>query len=223
LSGDIVNCGCNRIQVSLQGIEDIHNDIVADSGSFKKVIKNIYHLNECKERNKSVKPALLINCVITRKNADYLFDILQEFESLPVQAIRFLHLIFDEDETGRIIFDDLLPKGEAIDKITHFAGYVLKNKFKVPASFFPPLDVTQIEAYYNDLYFPFCKTCIFPWSGLRLDIRGQLVTCNGFEIGNISKHSLKELWNGDKNQSFRRNLQKIGIMPDCQRCFHRQY
>lgn len=218
----IVASNCDKINISIHGDEEIHDRIVGVNGSFSKVISNLNILNEYKNKKNTTLPLIAVNCVIGRKNVEYLHKILHTLKSLPIHSITFQHLMFSQDDLEKPNGD--VPRSkEEIDAIKDFIKYVKSNYSGLPVLFFPPIKTKGLFNYYNDYTYPFKNTCIFPWLALRIQVNGSVTTCNRFKLGDIKYEKVKEIWNNYGNMEFRSKLKRFGIFENCQRCCFRQY
>lgn len=218
----IVDNGCDKINISIHGDEEMHDRIVGVKGCFSMLASNLNILNEYKKSKNTPLPLIAVNCVISRKNVKYLHRILSTLRFLPVHSITFQHLIFSPDALEKPDSDVPRSKSE-IYFIKDFINYIESKHFDVPILFFPRIQIKDLFNYYNNYVYPFKNICVFPWLALRIKTNGLVTTCNGFELGNIKYGKVKEMWNSCQNREFRNKLRRFGIFRDCQRCCHRQY
>jgi MoaA/NifB/PqqE/SkfB family radical SAM enzyme len=218
----IVDSNCRNINISIHGYSHVHDNVVGVKGSFDKVVSNLNVLDEYKKARNTILPRIALNCVINKKNVEYLYDILNTFKDLPVHSITFQHLIFTPEDLEDT--EKRVPKSkEELETVKRFIEYVENNQFSLPIQFFPSIKTKDIFHYYNDFDYPFERTCTFPWHVLRLRPEGSVTTCNGLELGNIRNEKLTGMWNSHKNNQFRKKLKKSGISRSCYRCCHRNY
>ena len=91
--------------------------------------------------------------------------------------------------------------------------------YNIALNFRPPLNDGEIEKRFFDPNFSYCSRCFYPWFETRLDPFGNIYPCSiDIPMGNIRKESLKEIWQGNKYRSFRKNLKKHKLLPACAKC-----
>jgi radical SAM protein with 4Fe4S-binding SPASM domain len=61
-------------------------------------------------------------------------------------------------------------------------------------------------------------TCNVVWSTMHIGPYGDVFPCFSYNMGNVRKNSLMEIWNGDKYKTFRKQLQKAGVFRGCIGC-----
>ena len=104
---DICKAGLNDIFISLDGPEEIHNQIRGHKSSFQKAIEGIEELLK-----KSSRPNISIFCVITEWNIGYLKEFADYFTKYPIKQLGFMHTNFTPDfivKNHNQIYDDKYP------------------------------------------------------------------------------------------------------------------
>ena len=61
-------------------------------------------------------------------------------------------------------------------------------------------------------------TCRVVWSTMHVGPYGDVFPCYSYNMGNVRKNSLMEIWNGEKYKKFRKQLQQAGIFRGCIGC-----
>ena len=64
----LVDLGLEAICFSIDGIDDVHDDIRGAMDSYRKAVSAITYLNRIKKEKKSKTPNIFINCVIMKDN-----------------------------------------------------------------------------------------------------------------------------------------------------------
>jgi MoaA/NifB/PqqE/SkfB family radical SAM enzyme len=219
----IVDNKCDHVTISVHGPEELHDNIVGVSGCFSKVISNIKLLDDYKKEKKTVFPLITMHCVMIKKNAKSLRDILRILEPLPVHSIEFLNLMFTSEELDDP--ESAVPRDreytDAIKEFTRYAGMRSRNPRVL---FLPYIRPEDIELYYNDFYYPFGGGCIQPWITLWIFKDGSAAICSREDtVGSVREESIKQLWNNRKSIALRNRLRKQGLTKNCQRCCFRQF
>jgi MoaA/NifB/PqqE/SkfB family radical SAM enzyme len=219
------------IRVSLDGLEEVHDEIRNVKGLFKTVIDNIKYLRTIKSYDEQ---KVRLNCVLLEDNVDSMFGMIELAEKLDCD-IQFQHLVFSDeqhekehkDKTKDLFGEDLTRfKGgqdimvkdtnklkENIKKINELTGK------KIKINFLPDLSEEEIEPYYYDLdNYTHSKRCYFPWGTARIDCEGNVYPCMKLNYGNLLEERFGVVWNNKKARKFRKNLAKSKLFPNCIRC-----
>jgi radical SAM protein with 4Fe4S-binding SPASM domain len=88
----------------------------------------------------------------------------------------------------------------------------------------PVLNPEKIHTYYAELETPVRNYCVVPWCQVNVDYNGDVHFCADYPdyiLGNIKEQSIKEIYNGDRANRFRKALSDCegGMFPGCLRCY----
>ena len=80
----------------------------------------------------------------------------------------------------------------------------------------------EMDLFFNkpDQLAPKAK-CKVPWKAATIVANGDVIInnrCSEFKAGNIREQSFGEIWCGERYQTFRRELKRVGYFPVCYRC-----
>lgn len=218
---NLVENNCSGINLSVHGIEDVHNTIVGTANAFKKVQGAVQALEIEKRRKGAKKPRVAINCVITNHNVLQLQEIYEEFEEWPVSSMTFQHVSFSKEECIDKV-DFSITDEEKLNSLVSFMDSI-KQKANVPVHFFPAIAKKDIASYYKDPEFPSKIQCALPWLSLRVYPSGKVKMCE-IDFGDISSMSITDVMNSDAAVNFRSMVSKGKFNGDiCFRCCHRAY
>lgn len=219
---DIVSNNCSGINVSIHGDADLHNSTTGIKDAFSKTIDGLRRLEEVKQKHKTLKPAVAINCVINNKNVLSLEKVLQTFEGLPINSVTFQHLTFLEEELEKQE-DFLILEKSKLNYLSDFMNEMSSGKKAMKINFFPKIDPSNLERYYTDLSYARPASCIIPWLSVRLLPDGDMMMC-GYRYGNVREEALVKVINSIEAQKFRA-LVRAGEFnsPACYRCCHQRF
>jgi len=96
---DLVKAGVGRIYVSLDGTNEIHDNIRGNRGTYNHVQKAITYLVEAKKELSVNKPEIIVNCTISKSNVDNFEKIISIVEGFGVDTLEFEYV--GEQETLR--------------------------------------------------------------------------------------------------------------------------
>ena len=215
---------------SVHGPRELHEDIVGQKGAFDSLSRNIRYLNA---KRKNMR--LILNCVISEENYQYLEEMVVLGRQMGVDFVRFEHLIFlnnKEYENHLEVSSRVFPRqkcelatyiknldsveiGRTLEKSIPY----LRKKYKKFVLFKPYLNPRELSSWYKRNFF-LKRRCFFVQHSLFIKPNGDIVPCqffNNFVLGNILKDDLMRVWRSGERKSFSRQLNKR-LLPGCMRC-----
>lgn len=233
----LVEAGLDKVSLSLDGPEHIHNKARRTNDGFSRAVHGIKALNELKRINHKIKPTVEIGCTISDQNYRYLDDVVDIAEALEVSCLIFLHLCFlsDKEFGGQEALFRHLFQTESI----HWAGYrykpgdidvdflnekleIIKSQHRrMPVIIHPDFDKAEIRDYYaNPAFRPvsYENLCLAPWTTVYVFPNGDVSPCSSFVAGNLRHESLKSIWNNQRFRNFRNELKRRRFFPVCPKC-----
>jgi MoaA/NifB/PqqE/SkfB family radical SAM enzyme len=228
----LVNSGIEKLYVSLDGPQKVHDCIRGVDGCHERVIEGLKRVIALTEKRH--KPGLSVFYTISDYNFQYLAPTLSILEGLGVKDMLFTHLLFINEQmstvsnklhpefpTTPVNISDVHPGKIDIDVLASQIKEVKRNK-KIKANFFPELPVSKLAAYYREpLKLISNNRCIFAWNLASIRADGELMViprCSVNNLGNVNKTPFKQLWNSKSLRDFRIALKDIGSYPSCSRC-----
>lgn len=239
ISKELVNMGLNRITgsgltgitVSIDGPEEIHDEIRNTHGAYKKAIEGIRQIQEHKKSDNKKYPNVGITCCIMPSNVNYLHEIIDIYANIGVSSFNFQVFIpplikrlgldiVDEIEgnptpTTKLI-EEIEPKilETEIEKIKSVA-----KERHVTFTFSPRFQAHELINYYQNKIFLTEWTCRSSMSIIRINPYGDVYPCFNYKIGNIRDQKISDLWNNKRHRYFRKKLKNNGgIFPECVGC-----
>jgi len=217
---ELVEIGVDRMNVSLDGPEAIHDRVRNTPGAFARAAAGIQAVAQYKAEGGLPHPRITINSVITRENQPHMAEMLAVAQRAGAQGLSFQHLKFADDETGdlhRLDVERLLAEMPQLARQAAVAGLAL--------TFFPRLSPQQIRDYYQRPVAELGGHCLMPWFVMRIRLGGEISPCSGYVVDNVRTKTgtLRQVWNSPRYRTFRQNLARQGILATCGRCCHRQY
>jgi len=228
----LIEGGLKELFISLDGPEEIHNEIRGHKSSYQRAIEGIELIV-----SQSAIPVSVF-CVITEWNIGYLKKFLDELKQLPLQQVGFLHSNFTTNQMvelhnqrfGSAFFatpsniDEVDFTNYNLDELSAELNEILSMKYPFEVSLHPRLTSTdELKTYYLHPDQKVGKKCLDVFYNLMIKSDGSVIPAHGrcFDLttGNIYDSSLKEIWNSEKIVELRRALnQEGGLLPACQRC-----
>jgi len=229
---DLVNTDISVIVVSIDGPPRMHDKNRGVKGIYAAAVEGIKEI--IVERRKLGKhfPKVNINAVINSKSINDMDHLLNLAKELGVDGISFQHPAFynnniadanktyckdqgiNVDVIGMLCNEDVISK----DQLINLKKFIEKAKqSKNPMVFIKPF-IDSIDDYYtHSLPGPSSK-CYTIWDAGIIRGSGDLEMCLGYNIGNVLKTPVLELWNNNHAQRIRKLVKKHKVMPACFRC-----
>lgn len=245
----LASSGVEIVTVSLDGPEDVHDDIRGQSGVFNRATQGIKTLVKARKRIKSPSPILSINCTISRSNMKHLAEMVRLASGLGADTLQIQHTIFDSPDNvfrhnnilcaesararGLDLLEPSIPDGEYYQSeiFPEDMPHLLKSleavrseakKTRIKLEFLPNLPLELIRFYYSNLGHPFSQLCDYLWKTCRILPDGTVSPCLHVLAGNIADNPVLDLWNGPRMQHFREIISQE-LFPGCARCCHRNF
>lgn len=221
------NSGLVSVGISLEGPEDLHDQIVQVKGAFKRTVDAISLISELKRKRSLRLPILDLKVVITKKNFRYLTDMYKLAYDKGMEICSF-QLQNNQRSSYGIDKGEITPPSEypppleTIDpselkaEITKLLTYSSDKSTEL--RFNPPLAIEDILKHYQNKLDIFKFTCNIAWTTMHIGPYGDVYPCFSISMGNIREQTLKQIWNGQKYCQFRSSLIKSKIFPGCIGC-----
>ncbi len=229
----ICESGLDDIFISLDGPQEIHNQIRGHKNSFQKAIEGIEELLK-----QSQRPNISIFCVITEWNIGHLKEFADYFKKFPLKQLGFMHTNFTPhfivsnhnkiygnkylatiSNTEQIEISKMNLK-ILLDEITE----IKKSEYSFKVTFSPEIsDEIKLDVFYNHPEKLIGNICNDVYRNIMIKSDGSVIPAHGrcynLNIGNIYNNSLKEIWNSKVVSEFRKDLMNAGgLFPACSRC-----
>ncbi|WP_299887538.1 radical SAM protein [uncultured Lacinutrix sp.] len=221
------------IYISLDGPQDIHNEIRGHKKSFQKAVEGI-------EAVLAINPNATIGvfCVITEWNIGHLTEFLEFFKDYPLQQIGFMHSNYTEqriaDMHNEVWANSYPATASNMDEVNidNFDLELLWDEiatiksfsYNFPISFSPEIaSKEKLYEFYHKPEIKIGKMCNDVFTNVMIKSDGSVIPshgrCYNLELGNIYEKSLKQIWNSNVLSKFRSTLSKNGgLLPACSRC-----
>lgn len=237
----VVELGLDEIIFSLDGSEEVHDEIRNRKGAFRLATFGIEAVNRLKRQKGADRPVININSTIFEFNYHLLTEMAEIAGHLEARTITFHHLIFISQETyvehnnifGQLFevesFDwagfveETLPRIDPDVLMREIERVRQRKGLRVAISFYPNFIEEEIRRYYSSFRFlpdTYKHRCLSPWMAAYVFPDGSVRPCLSLNlsVGNIRERSFKEIWNGPEYQRFRRVVKERKFFPVCPRC-----
>lgn len=244
LSDEIINALIKSkillLSVSLDGWGKTHDINRCHDGLFEKVKDNLEKINQ---KRKEKKSSLMID-IKTIVLKDNLEDLLKLYEYATKNSFEFFSISFLRNNNLKqngTLFDDFNPI--FYEKEYPIESYFDMEKFKeiykeiskirktskTKIRFAPKFEADNyqkelelIEKFFNEyknkditkIYEP----CLYPYSNIIINPKGDVYPCLSAKMGNILEDKLSNILNYPKYRCFRKNLKYSKVFSACQMC-----
>jgi MoaA/NifB/PqqE/SkfB family radical SAM enzyme len=237
---EIVRDKWSTIFVSLDAFRDV-NDSLRGKGAYDKVIAGFKAINREKQKQKTKYPLLSIVTVVTNRNyldlanlteasKEYNIDIhvinlgTYTNDNIVAAQRRFMREKLDTDIDCLEGYNTGYNAGIDGKKLHAILQDIHGKDYSHPILTVPTLNPEKTNTYYADLETPVRNHCIVPWCQTNVNYNGDVHFCADYPdyiLGNITQQSLKEIFNGDRANKFRKTIHSCegGMFPGCLRCY----
>ncbi len=236
----LINTGIDKIGISLDGTESIH-DLIRGKGNFLRAKNGLINLLEARKQNAADTRIYIMN-TITKYNYNNLLSLMKLAAKIGVDGMFAAHPSFTSPSSPelqkQILSQCFLPllegpswnMGQAkitdevkeipIDALSETIAKLKGLAEKYNLEFASNLDMSKQELnnYYSLAGDKLINYCLWPWQGGFMDPNGRLYPCVKVNAGDLKKDDFLELWNSDLYRRFRRLLKNRGTLPCCERC-----
>ena len=236
---DIVSYGIDELNISLDGPQEVHDEIRGIPGLFNRIRDNIAALNYYKKIHKTKTPLLNIEFTITKYNLGYMLDMVKVAKDFRASSLSYHHLIFlnqkiynQQEEVFSSLFGVSSREwaGFVVDETGVDTGKLVRNIRKIKKvsapfniNIYPNIKEEDIPLYYADPNFipsGYKRRCLSPWICCYIFPDGGVRPCLNMELslGDVNKSSFLEIWNNPAYINYRHILKQRKIFPACVRC-----
>lgn len=222
-----------HISVSIDGPQELHDIARGQKGTFERTCAGLKRLQDA-ARRKGAPLRVSINTTVAHESLAALDQMVDVAEELGVDAIGLNHLMFSTPEevaeTVRLIGaadasaiatfvtpDPGLDIARVREQVTSLERKCRERN--ILFDYRPKVHEPLMERYYTPGA-PLDGRCLYPFLHARVSFSGKVYFCPFIrvEVGDLTKQSLEEIWNGEKYVDMRRRLLDNGIFPVCRRC-----
>ncbi|HJZ13082.1 MAG TPA: radical SAM protein [Acidobacteriota bacterium] len=226
---NLLASGMMSVGVSIEGPEELHDHIARIKGAWKKTVHAIYQLAEEKRKQKKKFPIIDIKVVITDENINHLVDIYKLSEDAGVDLVSYQVVNNQASSYGIEGEGDSRAHLKVPAPVRPIDAHALREACRelqrlsdrasvTKVRFNPIMPIDDIVDHYQNTPDLEHFTCRVVWSTMHIGPYGDVFPCYSYNMGNVRKNTLMQIWNGDKYKQFRKQLQKAGIFRGCIGC-----
>lgn len=225
--------GLVLVEISLQGDERLHDQIVQRRGSWRRAVDGLQHMVRLRNESGRSFPKFDLKLVITKETVREMVGFVRLAASLGVELVNFLaeHDLMGNAEGGQVRFlerPQRVPEGvdPAFLRQQLIRSYELARDCGVQVRLTPNVPLDEFVRHYcNDRVLdPSEYVCEGPWSRVGVAADGRLSPmCPYAAGGDIRKGTLRRMWNGERLRAFRRSARDARVYPGCHGCCNLKY
>jgi MoaA/NifB/PqqE/SkfB family radical SAM enzyme len=222
-----------HISVSVDGPGELHDAARGLKGTFERTCAGLRRLQEA-ARRKNAPLRVSINTTVAHESLAALDRMVDVADELGVDAIGLNHLMYSTPEEvaetvrligapdASVIATYVTPDPGLDVEVVRTKVAALQEKCRQKNVLFdyrPKVHPQLIDNYYT----PGARLegrCLYPFLHARVSFSGKVYFCPFIrvEVGDLTRSTLEEVWNGETYVSMRRALVENGIFPVCRRC-----
>jgi radical SAM protein with 4Fe4S-binding SPASM domain len=240
LAESLVEAGLDYYIASLDGPEEINNQIRRGTDVFNKVVSGIGHLVHAREKLKSGTPLIEVCTTVTKENAQHIAEMAEVVDALGVDFFKIqlgMSTTPDLLENTRARFvktfgvEPKLLKGFIRDisqidaeSLAQQDAWIKQREWTFEFKRYPKHGVKgfDYDKYYRSPETVFGeKICHVPWMRGVILPNGDVAGCPWLpeaKLGNVISQKFTNIWNGPQMKQFRKSLSEEGLFPSCSRC-----
>ncbi len=193
MSHKIIEAGLDNLIISFDGDNKDTYEKLHKGADFDDTIANIKRFLEIKKKLNSPKPFTSIKMIhsLAEQTGELSKDFVNKFKGLPINRI-YMERLFAQGQYGQALVDD--------------------EKWKV-------FNKEEMDRKDDSNYFP----CYNVYSEVIITFEGKIIVCCRdqecyYEMGDLNKETVADIWNNDAFIEIRENLKNKIIKTPCDLC-----
>jgi MoaA/NifB/PqqE/SkfB family radical SAM enzyme len=219
--------------VSIDGPKELHDAARGQAGTFVRTTEGLARL-QAAARRKGAPLRISINTTVAHESLETLDQMVDVAEDLGIEAIGLNHLMYstpeEVQETLRLIgtddasviatfvtADPMVPAARVREKVAALREKCLARGIRFDMR---PKVVTELVDNYYQPGSRLNGRCLYPFNWARVSFSGKAYFCPFIrvEVGDLTKQTLEEVWNGAPYVDMRKRLLEQQLFPVCRRC-----
>ncbi|MFA6355978.1 MAG: radical SAM protein [Candidatus Omnitrophota bacterium] len=230
---ELSKCWPDKITVSIDGPEEVHDKIRGINGVFKKATQGLANLKAERDRTGSRLPVIGIHATICSTNVGHLDNIIGIYRELGIDEVSFQYIT----ETGEDVINREIFNNEKIGSrqfIPQCGSFLLdedgvrvmrETADRLQGKGINNFSMRTIRCISPALLTKGCfpvKKCYTANTDIHIDPYGSLHPCaltKNYNMGNAVEDGLSKVWTGKRAEDFRAHLHKR-LLGVCRYCCH---
>ena len=207
----MIDLELNEISISMDAATSDTYYFVRRSKGFDKIVENIKTLVELKQQKNSRNPEIIMSYALFKRNAEEFLDFILLAHTLGVTKVSANYLIVYRED----LMDESLYYHQELGNRVFREAKALAKQLGIDLFMPKSFEEAEPEESTGKLV-----TCYEPWEFVYFRSDGMIQPCcvNDTELGDITKQSFDEIWNGPVYQKFRKMVNTTRTNPNCAQC-----
>ncbi len=230
---DLVEAGLNEIFISLDGPEEIHNEIRGHTSSFQRALAGMEALKKHKNA-----PKITVICAVTEWNVGHLKRFADSLKDSGIYELAIMHTQYTDPDMAHMHnqkWGDTYPATDSnLDEINfdnmdlallhEEINSIRSEHYPFRIYFSPEINsLKELEVFYHSPDQFIGKYCGAVFSSMMIKSDGSVIPAHGrcynLKIGNVYQEELVSIWNSQVISKLRKQLMSEGgFFPACSRC-----
>lgn len=229
----LVKYKVNRIDISIDGPEEVHDSIRGVKGTFASILRSLENLHRFR---KNRVPVLKINSIINFNNPETMREVIALAKEYGVSVVQFIYPFYlTENEVAnhkKFLNNTLKRDINYWCQTSHFKPqpgdfYDIKkildelSRKKIIIEVFPKFTFEQFKLYYHspeDFIQVYKGKCRAMWHTATILPDGCLESCPDYILGNLKKDKFFDIWNNQAMAGLRKLIRAKKFFSVCRAC-----
>jgi MoaA/NifB/PqqE/SkfB family radical SAM enzyme len=224
---ELIDSGLDELRVSLDAAEPKAFKLVRGRDMFGRILRNLRGFRAMQREQAMEQPRVSLWLTGLKETVDQLGDFVRLAHELDIREVYLQRLVYFPDGQGLARPESALfaggddAEGRLIREAERLAGE-LGISFNASGATDP---ATSLKPEQEAQPWSLCRR---PWSLMYITAHGRAIPCciapfsmrgyDSFTLGDATQQSLREIWNGERYQAFRRGLLSEEPPPSCAGC-----
>jgi radical SAM protein with 4Fe4S-binding SPASM domain len=223
----LIDAGLDELRVSLDAAESSVFQMVRGKDMFDRIVTNVGNFVAMQRANQTQLPRVSLWLTGLRETLAQLEAFIRLAHRLGVMEVYLQRMVYLPEGQGlarpeQALFEHTTRQEEEILQRAEAVARELGVLFSASGATEPQVSIKKRK---DDSPWSLCRR---PWSLMYITANGQALPCciapfsmrgyDSFTLGNATQQTMREIWNGEKYQEFRRALLSPQPPPACSNC-----
>ena len=224
---ELIEAGLDELRVSLDAAEPATFKIVRGLDRFDRIVKNVREFTRHQRQQKLTKPRVSLWITGLRETLPQLPAFVRLAHDLGVEEVYLQRLVYFPEGQGLArpassLFEQIDADEDRLIREAEELARTLGVSFNASGATEPG---TSLKKGGADRPWSLCRR---PWTLMYFTAHGRAIPCciapfslrgyESFTLGDATQSTLREIWNGDRYQEFRRALLSEDPPKPCANC-----
>ncbi|MGC2415708.1 MAG: radical SAM protein [Stellaceae bacterium] len=223
---ELIDVGLDELRVSLDAAEPVAFKLVRGRDMFVRIIRNLRSFRALQEELGAVTPRVSLWLTGLKETLDQLADFIRLADDLGIAEVYLQRLVYFPEGQGlarpeSALFDGDDGEEARLVRDAEALARRLGINFNASGATDP---VSSLQRQDKQPW----SLCRRPWTLMYFTAHGRSIPCciapfsmrgyDSFTLGDATQQNLREIWNGERYQDFRRALLSDRPSPACAGC-----